>query len=469
MSKYDVMLKCSQARELMKERKFKDALEIVDGLNIDEINEVMDLRVATEVFIKNKQYDKAKELYYKLYDKLKTRGVLYELIMAVVKSNDFEEAEELYQEFVDKNTSESNQIELRYYIEKGRGADPQTLIGYLTHLKEVNYTEEWGYELAKLYHRLSMEEECVRECSDLILWFGSGLIVEKAMLLKMHYVEGADISTAKGIQETRNLAAELQMAAAIAEERERENAQKNVESLKEIFKNVEVRPDTMDLQSAISEVAKVENAAKTESSEATPQQPQTTEAEYPTDELTESLRQMQAEEEIARSVAAMVDGKIQTEEPSAPSREESSGAMGQESEAGESDFATMLNRSLSSGIMPHFMLLSDSKEASREAASEIAHSLHDAGLLEGTQVAKVSAQKLNTFNLQDKEEQLVGGCLLVEDALAMSIDSIQSIYQLIRRKKKQVSVILTDTEENGRLLLKRNRKMKSLIKNVYEI
>ena len=59
--------------------------------------------------------------------------------------------------------------------------------------------------------------------------------------------------------------------------------------------------------------------------------------------------------------------------------------------------------------------------------------------------------------------------MLVEDALSMSIDSIQSIYQLIRRKKKQVSVILTDTEENGRLLLKRNRKMKSLIKNVYEI
>ena len=76
---------------------------------------------------------------------------------------------------------------LKYEISKAQGADIGTLIGILEELKEQEYSEEWAYELAYLYHKAGMSEKCIDACDELILWFGDGPYVERALELKMLY------------------------------------------------------------------------------------------------------------------------------------------------------------------------------------------------------------------------------------------------------------------------------------------
>ena len=75
----------------------------------------------------------------------------------------------------------------RYKIDKIKGEPYEKLIDTLETLKSIEYIEKWAYELAKLYYKADMEEECINECSDIILWFGAGSYVEKAKMLKSYY------------------------------------------------------------------------------------------------------------------------------------------------------------------------------------------------------------------------------------------------------------------------------------------
>ena len=97
------------------------------------------------------------------------------------------EARDYYQEFVEIAPHDNLKYVLRYEISKAEGADLQTLIGILEELKEQEYSEEWAFELACLYHKAGMSEKCIDACDELILWFGDGPYVERALELKMLY------------------------------------------------------------------------------------------------------------------------------------------------------------------------------------------------------------------------------------------------------------------------------------------
>ena len=99
----------------------------------------------------------------------------------------FDEAKEYYQEFVEIAPHDNLKYVLKYEISKAQGADIGTLIGILEELKEQEYSEEWAYELAYLYHKAGMSEKCIDACDELILWFGDGPYVERALELKMLY------------------------------------------------------------------------------------------------------------------------------------------------------------------------------------------------------------------------------------------------------------------------------------------
>lgn len=237
MGKYSNMMKCAQVRSLVNEKQFEKALDIIEEINIEKINTITDLNIIAEVFKKFERYEDAREIYLRLYDRIQTRRVIYQLIYLSVKCNNIDDAEEFYKEYMELDAGSCDSIILRYYIDKAKGADRKILIESLEKLKEEEYIEEWAYELAKLYHKEGMKEECIRECTDIILWFGEGTIVEKATLLKLHYVDGADISSAKAIEETRNIAAELKMAAAIAEQNEKRKEEEE-KRRREIFTEI---------------------------------------------------------------------------------------------------------------------------------------------------------------------------------------------------------------------------------------
>ena len=113
--------------------------------------------------------------------------IIYRLAEVAVRTKSFDEAKEYYQEFVEIAPHDNLKYVLKYEISKAQGADIGTLIGILEELKEQEYSEEWAYELAYLYHKAGMSEKCIDACDELILWFGDGPYVERALELKMLY------------------------------------------------------------------------------------------------------------------------------------------------------------------------------------------------------------------------------------------------------------------------------------------
>ena len=128
--------------------------------------------------------DIAKELYYTVYHRTSSRPALYRLLMLTIRMGDLEEAKELYQAYEIVSGMTLDTYELKYRLAKAEGASYETLIEILEELKKNEYTEEWGYQLARLYELQGRREDCIAECEDLMLWFGSGKIVEKAKELR---------------------------------------------------------------------------------------------------------------------------------------------------------------------------------------------------------------------------------------------------------------------------------------------
>ena len=188
MDKYEYKLKLDQMKSLTAEGKYEDAAEIADTINWRKIKNINALVKVGEIYEKVGRYDESKDVLLTAYDKSPIgRMIIYRLAEVAIKTKSFDEAKEYYQEFVEIAPHDNLKYVLKYEISKAQGADIGTLIGILEELKEQEYSEEWAYELAYLYHKAGMSEKCIEACDELILWFGEGPYVERALELKMLY------------------------------------------------------------------------------------------------------------------------------------------------------------------------------------------------------------------------------------------------------------------------------------------
>lgn len=188
MDKYEYNLKLDQMKSLYAEEKYEDAADIADTINWNKIKNVNALVKAGEIYEKTERYEDSREVLLLAYDRSPIgRMIIYRLAEVAIKMGDYEGAEDYYQEFVEIAPRDSLKYVLRYDIKKAEGASYEELIPILEELKEQEYTEEWAYELAYLYHKAGMSDKCIEACDELILWFGDGPYVERALELKMLY------------------------------------------------------------------------------------------------------------------------------------------------------------------------------------------------------------------------------------------------------------------------------------------
>ena len=188
MDKYEYKLKLDQMKSLTAEGKYEEAAEIADTINWRKIKNINALVKVGEIYEKVGRYDESKDVLLTAYDKSPIgRMIIYRLAEVAVRTKSFDEAKEYYQEFVEIAPHDNLKYVLKYEISKAQGADIGTLIGILEELKEQEYSEEWAYELACLYHKAGMADKCVEACDELVLWFGDGPYVERALELKMLY------------------------------------------------------------------------------------------------------------------------------------------------------------------------------------------------------------------------------------------------------------------------------------------
>ncbi len=188
MDKYEYGLKLDQIKELLLQGKNEEAAELTDTINWNKVKNVNALVKAGEVYEKVGRYDDSREILLNAYDRSPIgRTIIYRLAEVAIKMQDFEGAKEYYDEFVDIAPHDNQRYVLMYNIKKAQGASHEVLIPILEEFKDQEYTEEWTFELAYLYHKAGMIDKCIEACDELILWFGDGPYVERALELKMLY------------------------------------------------------------------------------------------------------------------------------------------------------------------------------------------------------------------------------------------------------------------------------------------
>lgn len=188
MDKYEYKLKLEQLKNLVAEKDYKTAVEIADTINWRKVKSASTLCMVGEIYDRNKRYEDSREILLMAYDRSSVgRNIIYRLTLVALKMGNIDEAKEYYDEFLEIAPYDNLRYVLRYEIAKESGASLGELIDILEEFKEREYTEEWAFELAYLYHRAGNSERCVAICDELILWFGDGKYVEKALELKMLY------------------------------------------------------------------------------------------------------------------------------------------------------------------------------------------------------------------------------------------------------------------------------------------
>ena len=188
MDRNEYKAKLDEIKKLLNQEKKEDALELLRSENWKKVPNVNILLQAGELFEACGELEEAKDLLELGHERSPIgRMIIFRLAMIAVKLGNLDAAKDYYDEFVEIAPHDSMKYIIRYEINRAKGADTDTLISVLEELKASDFTEEWAYELARLYHKAGLVDKCIDLCDEIILWFGDGPYVERALELKMLY------------------------------------------------------------------------------------------------------------------------------------------------------------------------------------------------------------------------------------------------------------------------------------------
>ncbi len=186
MDKYEYKIKSEEIKELITQREYIRAAEIADTIDWRRVKSVMMLCTISDLYKINRRYEDSRDLLLLAYDRHPGgRTIVYALCELSIKMGEIPQAVEYCKEFVNIAPRDYGRYVLQYKIYEAQGVSLEERIDVLEELKKHDYREKWAYELAYLYHRIGLASKCVDECDELILWFGEGKYVIKAMELKM--------------------------------------------------------------------------------------------------------------------------------------------------------------------------------------------------------------------------------------------------------------------------------------------
>lgn len=188
MDKYEFNIKAEQMRKMAEQGDYKTAMQIADTIDWRRVRNANLLSYVADIYEHNSEYEEAKDILLLAFERAPVgKRFLYKLAEISVKAGDLQDAQEFYHEFCEMSPDDSRQYLLRYLILKAKGASAEQLIAPLEEYTSEEVDEEWLYTLAKLYSEAGYEDACVRTCDKIMLLFGLGQYVDKAMELKLQY------------------------------------------------------------------------------------------------------------------------------------------------------------------------------------------------------------------------------------------------------------------------------------------
>ena len=186
MDKFEYKVRAEEIKSLIAQGEYVEAVKIADTIDWHRVKSIMMLCTISDLYKINRRFEESKELLLMAYERHPGgRTIVYSLCELSIKMEEYVQAIEYYKEFVQIAPRDSGRYILQYKLYEAQDVSLEERIAVLEELKKRDYREKWAYELAYLYHRIGLSTKCVEECDELVLWFGEGKYVIKAMELKM--------------------------------------------------------------------------------------------------------------------------------------------------------------------------------------------------------------------------------------------------------------------------------------------
>ena len=511
MTKQEAYNALDRVHALNAERRYREALNIVEAIDEKFIKAVPDMNTVIETYLCNKRFESAKEWLVRLREKSSSTRVLSQLVLVCLKLDQVDEARFYYDKFVEIAPNDAARYELEYRIRRKEGAEYGELIEILKKLNQEDYDERWGYELAKLYHKAGMEKECIAECDNMILWFGEGELVEKAKLLRAYHL-GEDVMTrmkesseedrpeestadshaveadaAEGAQDAAEPAPEETSGTAedtapeteeepetavetgdqaengSAEEGEAAEAENTAEPAAQA-------PETDDTAEAAKPAAVQAEAARTAETPAA----EAPAAEVPAAEKAAAAQQEPEDAAVTQAVKAAQEAVAQAEQEAQEDRREYVSEpvriqpTKKQEPIPEMTFAGVdlrmyfgeemrddvfrseieyLCTLLTNGAKPHFLITGANYERCLTFTRELVRFLKGVAVIDSAKTAKISGEKLNLLNLPAQEAVLRGCTLIIEGGNCLTDSTRDGIRQFRKDLNGQTTVMILETGE----------------------
>lgn len=553
MERYRAIVRLEEIRSLLEAGEYEAAKATADSIKKEKLKDSGDLFLLATVYRKCGEPDTAKEFLMRIYEKKVSCRVLEELMEVCLAEKNPEEAQEYYNQYVRISGGDPRNYIYEYRIGRQKHRPDEELLPVLQTLKAEEYTEKYAYELAKLYHKLGMEEECMAECADLILWFGEGTYVERAIALQAYYrgelsVEDIKQEAERRIQEAEERRAkeeeerkafedeqnryvqEQQVRERLTEEEEARRLEDEERlALEEIYRSVAkgrfgtgqtisgMTPESVMVQETyeeasylpeqdrygeemyaaastgmeevFEEVAVTEvnepmweeddsvSVSEEEEAEAVPEEPTEEPDSYEQISLftPEKPEAMEVQEELPVEPEAE---PVMTEEPEKAEEQTVSEELQEPeetlavSELGKELSARLSERDLVFEELLHefahiervrkqlvrmlevvvtvrkkchcLIITGENKSGKTTLGTYLAKLLYELSYVKTPRVAKISGERLNRIDLNEKKEQLRDVCLIVENAAAMTDATAEALLTFIRNTNVLGTVILED-------------------------
>jgi len=186
LDKYEYRIRAEEINDLIERKEYVEAVKIADTIDWRRVRSVVMLCKVSELYKINRRYEDSKEVLLLAYElQNKSRKIIYSLCELSIKLEETVQAVEYYKEFIKVAPRDTGRFILQYRLYEAQDVSLEERIAVLEEYKKRDYREKWAYELAYLYHRIGLATRCIEECDELILWFGEGKYVIKALELKM--------------------------------------------------------------------------------------------------------------------------------------------------------------------------------------------------------------------------------------------------------------------------------------------
>lgn len=433
MDKYEFNIKVEQIKKLVNKGDYETAMKIADTIDWRRVRSTSLLTMVSRVYEKNEEYQDAKDILLLAFERAPIgKGLLYKLTDLALREGNIQEAEAYYREFCDLAGDDPRQNLLRFLILEAKEAPVEQQINSLERYCQEELDEKWMYRLAELYQEAGREEDCVRVCDKIMLMFGLGKYVDKAMELKLQYAP----LTQYQMDLVENREKYEEKLRAVEEEYRSGTYRRGAE---EEYFDAEEETDDFD-ESENPEDAK---ACEPDCSVSEMEEPEA--ASYPeerdfggdTADSQALLRDEDAGEGLEEAVPEMEE-RFGAEESAVT--EESIEAFEEEEETIVEDWDLEPDEEAGN----HLMIEAENPEKGLELALESLKKIHRE-LGTKNPVAKISGEKLKRRGIFAVADRLSGKDLVVERAADLDAETVEELEQLMERDETGIVVVLIDT------------------------